>query len=124
MKKISRLFGYILFTVFTSHAFAENHNYTLRICTIQSANHVNNAYIRVCKTDPYPNGWKSKNGCASDNYIGWDLSEFQGKLMYATALTAFALDKQIQIRLDPTWKTCIGTDEFNFDHIQMIRMIK
>jgi len=122
MKKISILFGYILLTVFSSHTFAKE--YTVSICGIQAESNTNIAYILICKDSKNLKGWISKNGCPYNGFIGWDLSVFQGKSMYAAALTAFSLDKQVNVRLDMDWKACIGTDGFDYDHTKMIRIIK
>jgi len=122
MKKIYMILGGLLLTMFASHCFAEE--YTVGVCGVQSENSTNIGYILICKDDNYPNGWRSKNGCPYHGFVGWDLSAFQGKSMYATALTAFSLDKQVTIRLNIDWKTCIGTDIYTFDHTQIIRIIK
>lgn len=72
------------------------------ICRIQIQDN-NKAYISPC------DGWTTKNGCLHTGpWITWKVDNEAGKLMYSTALSAYAANKPVMIRLDGS--LCDGYD--------------
>lgn len=85
---------------------------TVTVCTLQSHTNSNIAYIKVCESR------SSNNGCKSGTFIGWNITDGQGNVMYSTAMAAMISGNPITIKLDG--KTCIGS----YDETSMIRILK
>ena len=87
-------------------------DYDVEVCSLQSHDVIDIVYMGVC------GGWTSKNSCNAGGYIAWDMSKFQGKAMYSTALAALTAGKRVRVRLNG--QTCHGS----YDATYMIRILK
>lgn len=108
MKFIFTIF--LMCLVLTISVKSYSADYTISsICMLQTSDN-GRAYLSPCE------GWTSKNSC-SNGWITWDIKTDSGKLMYSNALTAFASDKRITVRMNGS--SCAGYDVTN-----MIRILK
>ena len=76
-------------------------DYSFRVCQLQSHTDRNSAYIRPCTP------WVSQNGCAG-TWLTWEMSSYQGKSMYDTALKALLEGREVTVRLNGS--SCNGYD--------------
>lgn len=85
-------------------------DYEITVCNLQTHNDSDNTYVEPC------GGWTSKSNCPSGDWITWDMSKFQGKAMYSSAMSALTTGKKIKVRL----QTSNCTD--GYDVTTMIRI--
>ncbi|MCX2780653.1 hypothetical protein [Microbulbifer thermotolerans] len=95
---------------FCSSTFSAD--FSVEICALQAMGSSDTALLKVCETR------ESYNQCGDGSWVAWDMSQFQGKAMYSTALTAFSMGKKIRLRLDGS--SCSGS----YDITSMIRIEK
>jgi hypothetical protein len=104
----------LLAIAFSHSANAGNTDRVIEVCDLQAHTDRDYAYMRAC------GGWTSVNGCGSGGWVVWDLSQFQGKAMYSTALSALASGKSIEARFSQLPTSCLGS----YDITTMIRIKK
>lgn len=97
--------------IYSTVALATDYTIT-SICALQSLDTSSVAFMQPC------GGWPTKNNCTNSDWISWNIDEGQGKAMYATALTAFALGEKVRVRLNGN--SCLS----DYDHTKMIRITK
>lgn len=104
IKGVKMRFTKIAITLFAIVGASQSYSadYEITVCTLQ-ANDNGKAYILPCE------GWTTKNNCPSTApWITWNTSSDAGKIMYSTALTAFAAGNKISVRTDGS--TCDSYD--------------
>ncbi len=78
---------FVFFVVASGGCFATD--YEVDVCKLQSHSDRDIAYMQPCGEDRVSN-----NACSSGGWVSWEISSFQGQLMYSTALTALMAEKQ------------------------------
>lgn len=89
MKKLLILF---LGVVSSGYVFGAGEEKIGKICKIQMQSN-GKAFIHPC------DGWQAKSEECRDSWIVWDANNEPGKMMYSTALAAYAAGKPVTIRL-------------------------